>query len=79
MPDAVNPVVDPTNNVGFDGATAMETSTGAVTVSVVDVLIAPDVAEIVVGPALRPDASPTASMVATEVAEEPQLTDEVRF
>jgi len=62
---------------GF-GVTAIDTS-GLATVSVVLPEIPPDDAEMVVDPAATPVASPEALMVATDVLEEAQFADEVRF
>jgi len=56
----------------------MEAITGAFTVNVVEMLTAPRVAEIFVVPAAMPVATPFASMVATPVADDPQLTRAVR-
>lgn len=55
----------------------IKTITGALTVSVVEPLIAPKVAEIVVVPDATPLANPLASTVAADV-DEPQLTSAVR-
>jgi hypothetical protein len=62
-----------------NGLTAIDTSVGGVTVSVAEPLIVPDVAVMVVLPWLLLVASPEELMVATEVAEDVQETDVVRF
>ena len=64
---------------GFAGVTAIETNTGAVTVRVVEPLIDPDVAEIVVVPVPAAVASPALEIVATAVLVELQVTELVRF
>jgi hypothetical protein len=64
---------------GFAGVTAIETSTGAVTVKFVEPLIEPDAAEIVVLPVPTPVASPALVIVATAVFVELQVTELVRF
>jgi hypothetical protein len=64
---------------GFAGVTAIETSTGAVTVRLVEPLIEPDTAEIVVLPVATPVASPAVVIVAVVVLVELQVTELVRF
>ena len=64
---------------GFAGVTAIDTSTGAVTVRFVDPLIDPEVARIVVLPVATPVASPPLVIVATAVFVELQVTELVRF
>jgi hypothetical protein len=59
----------------FAGVTAIDTSVAAVTVSEAVPLTDPDVAVIVVVPALTPAASPPELMLATEVDDELQVTD----
>jgi len=61
------------------GVTLMATSTAGFTVSVLNPLIAPAVAVIVLPPTPTPVASPPLEIVAKAVAEELQLTEEVRF
>ena len=61
------------------GVTAMDTNTGAVTVRLVEPLMGPEAALIVVLPAATAVASPPAPMVATEVALEVQAAVLVRF
>jgi hypothetical protein len=64
---------------GFAGVTAIETSTGPVTVRFVEPLIEPEVARIVVLPVATPDANPALVIVATAVFVELQVTELVRF
>ncbi len=64
---------------GFTGVTAMDTSTGAVTVSVVEPLIEPEVALMVVVPAAIAVATPPALTLATAVEVEVQTAVLVRF
>jgi hypothetical protein len=83
VPVAVNCRVVPSTMLGFAGVIAMDTSVAAVTVSVVDPDVPPNVAVIVVVPAdadvarpLEPDALLT---VATPAVNEFQVTVVVRF
>jgi len=76
---AANCCVPPLIIEGFAGVTAIETSVGAVTVRVVEPLIDPDVAEIVVVPVPAAVASPALEIVAAAVFVEPQVTEPVRF
>jgi hypothetical protein len=64
---------------GFAGATAIDTNTAAVTVSVVEPVILPIVALIVEAPSFKPVAKPPAVIVATRAADEPQVAVLVRF
>ena len=64
---------------GFAGVTTIETSVGAVTVRVVEPLIEPDAAEIVVVPVPTPVASPPLPIIAAAVFVELQVTELVRF
>ena len=64
---------------GLAGDTATDTRVAAVTVRPVDPLIPPEVAWIVVLPAVAPVARPPAAMVATPVLVELQVADAVRF
>jgi hypothetical protein len=64
---------------GFAGVTAIDCSVAAVTVRVVEPLIAPDVALIVEVPTPAPVASPAALIVAVVVVPEVQVTVEVKF
>jgi len=57
------------------GVTAIDTSVAAVTVSDAVPLTDPDVAVMVVVPPLKPAASPLESMLATELADELQVTE----
>ena len=76
---AVNCCVPPLIIEGLAGVTAMETSTGAVTVRLVEPVIEPDTAEIVVLPVATPVASPAPLIVPTAVLVELQVTELVRF
>jgi hypothetical protein len=64
---------------GFAGVTAIDCSIAAVTVRVVEPLIAPDVALIVEVPTPAPVARPAALIVAVEVVPEDHVTVLVRF
>ena len=64
---------------GFAGVTAIDTSVGAVTVSVVEPLIAPEVALIVLVPVATPVANPPAVIVATVVVCELHVAVLVKF
>lgn len=64
---------------GLAGVTAIDTSTGAVTVSVVEPVTEPRAAPILVVPWVTPVAKPPAEIVATVVLEELQVTKEFRF
>ncbi len=79
FPVAVNCSVAPAVIEGLAGVTAMDSRVGAVTVSVVEPLIEPDVAVIVVLPCATLVARPAALMVATLVDEELHDTVSVRF
>ena len=61
------------------GVTAIDTRTGAVTVSTLEPLIVPEVAWIVVLPVAAPVAKPLLVIVDTEVLVEVQVTEPVRF
>jgi hypothetical protein len=61
------------------GVTAIESSAGAPTVNAAEPLMAPEVAVMVALPCATDEASPALLMVATDVADELQVTDEVRF
>ena len=76
---AVNCCVAPLLMDVFAGVTAMDSSTGGVTVRPVEPLIEPEVAMIVVLPVPAPAASPALVIVATEVLLELQVTEPVRF
>ena len=76
---AVNCCVVPTAIEGLAGITAMETSTGAVTVSVVEPLTDPKVATIVVLPWETLLANPAALIMATLAEVELHTTEAVRF
>ena len=69
----------PSNTEAFAGVTAIDTSVGAVTVSVAEPVMEPDVAWIVVLPAATPVARPVVAIVATALDEEVHVTELVRF
>ena len=79
---AINCRVVPTAMLGLVGVTAMDASVAAVTVRVDDPEMSPDVAVMVVVPAVREVAIPfvpvTLLMVALLTSEELQVTDVVR-
>ena len=81
VPVAVNCWVVPLAMEGFAGVTAIDTSVGAlaVTVRVVEPLIAPEAALIVLVPAAAPVANPPALIVATLVVCEVHVAVLVRF
>src|ERR1700735_2504679 len=79
VPVAVNCCFAPTLTEGFAGVTAIDTSVAAVTVRVVEPLIAPETALIVLVPGATPVAIPPVVMVATPVVAELQVTELVRF
>jgi hypothetical protein len=79
VPVAVNCCVAPLVIDGFAGVTAIDCNVAAVTVRVVEPLIAPDVALIVEVPTPAPLASPEALIVAVVVVPEDQVTLDVRF
>src|SRR5690242_12738394 len=75
VPMAVNCFVVPTAMLEFAGVTAIETRVAEVTVRVAVPLIPPDVAVMVEVPGPVLLANPVASMVATGVEEEDQVTE----
>jgi hypothetical protein len=79
MPVAVNCRVKPFNTDGLAGVTAIDRTSGALTVSVVALLIAPDEALIVVVPSASVVTSPPAAIVALLVSLEAQVAVVVRF
>jgi hypothetical protein len=79
VPVAVNGCVLATNSEAVAGFTAMDTGAGAVTVSVVDPLKPPELAEIVVVPWATLVARPAAFTVATVGTEELHAAVPVRF
>jgi hypothetical protein len=80
VPIAVNCSVSATNTAEFAGVTAIDTSTGAVTVSCAVPEMLPDVAVIVTGPpAFTPVARPAALIVAIVVLLELHVAVLVRF
>lgn len=68
----------PMPSVNPTGVTAIETIVGAVMVSEVDCDTPPNDAEMLVEPVFRALARPEASMVATPVLEDAQVTSEVK-
>jgi hypothetical protein len=78
VPVAVNCFVSPLATLGFAGVTAIDCTTGAVTVSVVDPLILPSVALIDDVPMVRESARPAAEIVATAVVADCHVTMLVR-
>src|SRR6202522_2509201 len=79
VPVAVNCCVAPLAIDGFGGVTAIDCNVAAVTVRVVEPLIAPDVALIVEVPTPTPVARPTALIVAVVVVPELHVTVLVKF
>jgi len=79
VPVAVNCSVAVIAIVGFAGVTAIDTSVGAVTVSVVVPLMAPEAALIVLVPVPTPVANPPEVIVATVVVSELHVAVLVRF
>ena len=75
----MNGCVVPAEIEGFAGVTPMETSTGAVTVSVVVPVILPSVALMFEAPTVTPVARPPAVIVATLVWPELHATKGVKF
>jgi hypothetical protein len=75
----VNCSVLPAATDGDAGVTAIEVRTAAVTVSVVEPLIVPDLAVMVEVPIDTPVANPPDFMVAIEVDDELQVAELVRF
>jgi hypothetical protein len=75
----VNCCVEPLAIDPFAGVTAIDTNTGGVTVSPVELLIEPAVAWIVALPVPTPVAKPALVMVATTVFVELHVTKLVRF
>jgi hypothetical protein len=78
VPVALNCLVVPLAKLGFVGVTARDTSVAELTVSVVDPVMLPAAAEIVVVPAAAEAANPEALIVAAPVLDEFQVTEEVR-
>ena len=75
----MNCCVSPAAIDGVAGETAIETSVGAVTVSVAEPVTEPDAAWIVLLPAVTPVARPVLAMVATALDDELHVTELVRF
>jgi len=79
VPVAVNCSVLPFAIEGFAGVTAMDTSVAAVTVRVVDPVMPPETALIVLVPVATPVANPPAVIVATVVVTELHVAVLVKF
>jgi hypothetical protein len=79
VPVAVNCSVVPFAIEGFAGVTAIDTSVAAVTVRVVEPLMPPDVASILLVPAATAVANPPAVIVATLVVTELHVAPPVKF
>ena len=79
MPVAVNCWFAPDVIEGLAGATAIDARVAGVTVSMVDPLTVPELADTVVVPTLFPVARPPPTIVATPGDEELQVTVLVRF
>ncbi len=83
VPVAVNCCIDPVGNEEVRGVIAIETNVAVDTVNLVDPDILPDVAVIVTMPYATGVASPfepaALLMAATDVVDEPHVTDVVRF
>jgi len=75
VPVAVNCCVLPTAIEAFAGVTAIDTSTGAITVSVVEPVILLIVALMLEAPVVTPLARPPAVIVATPGADELHVAD----
>lgn len=78
VPVAVSWSVPPRITTPFAGVTATETSSGAVTVSCVELFMAPEVAVMVLWPCATDVARPEELMVATVVLEDDHITELVR-
>lgn len=76
---AVNCCSSPAATEADAGVTVIEVSTGAVTVSIADPLIVPEVAVIVAVPCIKAVAKPLLFTVATESVDELQAAVLVRF
>jgi hypothetical protein len=79
VPIAVNCWVRPLATLGSAGVVAIDTSVVLTTDSVVSPVTAPSVAVIVDEPVATVDIKPVAEMVATDVFDEVQMTELVRF
>jgi len=75
VPVAANCLVVPTAMLELAGVTLIETSVAAVTIRDAVPLTDPDVAVMVVVPSLKPAATPLEVMLATELADELQVTE----
>jgi hypothetical protein len=78
VPVAVNCVRVPSGTEAFAGVTAIESSTAAVTVNVVEPLTPVTVAVIVVFPAAEPVANPPTGFAATVVSDDAHVAVAVR-
>ena len=77
---AVKACVFPATMEAAVGATAIDTSVAAVTVSVAELLVIPDSEAVIIEvPAATPVATPPETMVAAAVFEDVQVAVEVRF
>jgi len=74
VPVAVNCCVSPWAIDGFAGVTAIDCSTAAVTVSVVEPVTPPNIALIALIPGATPVASPVLLIVATDDIPDAQVT-----
>ena len=79
VPVAPNCCVRPAATEGFAGVTAIDTSTGGATLSVVEPVIDPELALTVVLPCATVCANPVPLIVATLCADELHVTEPVRF
>jgi hypothetical protein len=73
VPVAVNCWVVPPGTLGLAGVTAMEDKVAEVTIRVVPPETSPEVAVMIVVPAVRPLAKPVRLTVATAVLDDPQV------
>ena len=76
---AVNCTAIPAAADGFAGVTAIDTSVAGVTVSVVELVTEPRVAEMLDDPGARPAARPLLEMVAAALFDDAQTTEAVMF
>ncbi len=72
-------MLEPAGTEGAPGVTAIDTNAGAVTVRVVEPLMVPEVAVMVVEPCARLLARPALFTVAVDVDEDVQVATVVRF
>jgi hypothetical protein len=76
---AVNCTAVPAVADGFAGVTAIDTSVAGVTVSVVELVTEPSVAEMLDDPGARLAARPLLEMVAAALFDDAQTTEAVMF